>query len=124
MSRAGVVKKRKSPSFNGPFGIIVNLGKTSPWPPSKGESNPRSPALPAEASAKAGALCPEPCALRLLVQQRHISHLLKRLPVSIFAFHIPHIYSLGTELTLVVAVPWNVYIAALENQHAKPVEDL
>lgn len=43
--------------------------------------------------------------LPLLVQQGHISHLLKWLAVGVFAFYIPYINSLCTELALIVAIP-------------------
>ena len=81
---------------------------------------PLSPSLPISRPLRPCALEP----LRLLVQQRHISHLLERLTVSVLAFYIPHIYSLADRAAFVVAVPRDVYITALEDQHSKPVEDL
>jgi hypothetical protein len=58
------------------------------------------------------------------MQQRHISHFLERLTISILSLHIPYIYTLRTKLVMVISVPRNVDIVTFKYQYAKPVEDL
>lgn len=59
-----------------------------------------------------------------LMQKRYISHFLEWLTVSILAFNIPYINTLLTQLPFVITIPWNIYVAAFKDQHAKPVKDL